>query len=492
MYTNRFVQLISVFSRKEMTRFYEFSQSPYHNKHKEVRSLVAYFHQIYPEFNASTCDRVLLHQRLFPGAKHDQAKLALIFTYSLRLVEQFLITEQFREDKTTHKVLLLENLRKKGQNRHYEKVFKAQQSVLDKDQFRDGAHFNRRFITLAEADQYFSQQARYAKGGSLQRKQISLDHFYLSEKLKDACEMKIRARVMNQTYENPLIDALLRELEGDFEQYAQVPPVMVYYQLYQLIQDESRANYQQALDVMRDQAKFFPKRELQNLYNYLQNHCIQQINKGDRSYLEEIFKLYKLQLEDQLLFISGYLPEWHYKNIVSTGLLLGERQWVKDFIENYKEHLSPEVFEIAYSYNLAFYYYETQQYDRVLQLLVHLEYSDVRYALNAKLLLLKTYYDLDEYETLLSLSDSFRQYLQRKKEISDFNRKGYYQLLKFTRKVFQIKMKVGYVPLEKSKRDLEKLQVEMNAAQVRFSRAWLEGKVGEVWGRVERGGGVES
>mgnify|MGYP001805086260 CR=1 FL=1 len=109
-----------------------------------------------------------------------------------------------------------------------------------------------------------------------------------------------------------------------------------------------------------------------------------------------------------------------------------------------------------------------------------MEYSDVRYALNAKLLLLKTYYDLGEYETLLSLSESFRQYLQRKKEISDFNRKGYYGLLKFTRKIFQIKMKVGYVAAERSRKDLQKLQIEMDTAKVRFSRSWLEGKVQEV------------
>lgn len=482
MYANRFVDLISVFSRKEMTRFFEFSHSPYHNKHQEVRALVAYFHQIYPDFTEKTCEREFLFQLLYPGQKHEQPKLALIFTYGLRLAEQFLITEQFREDKGAHRVLLLQNLRQKAQNRHYEKVFKAQEKWLDQHGQRDGKHFNWRFQTLSEADQYFSQQARYAKGDSLQRKQKSLDHFYFSEKLKDACEMQVRRRVMHQDYENVIMDALLKEVEEGFEKYQEVPPVLVYYRLFQLIRFQDQNNYYKALEVVRQQARHFPKPELQNLYNYLQNHCIQQINQGHREFLEEIFKLYKFQLEDQLLFLGGYLPEWHYKNIVSTGLLLKEQAWVKTFIEEYKNQLAPEVIEIAYSYNLAFYYYETQQYDKVLDLLVHLEYSDVRYALNAKLLLLKTYYDLGEYETLLSLSESFRQYLQRKKEISEFNRKGYYQLLKFTRKIFQIKMKVGYVTEERSRKELKKLKGEMNTSKVRFSRAWLEGKVKEVEG----------
>ncbi len=481
MLSNRLIGLLSVFTRKEMTRFYEFSHSPYHNKHEEVKVLVTHFNQIYPDFSENKVNRVVLFKLLFPGQKHDQPKLALIFTYCLRLVEQFLIIEQFREKEGGHRVLLLQNLRQKAQNRQYEKVLKIQDTWLDKNELRDGEHFNWRFQTLAEADQYFSLQARYAKGDSLQRKQDSLDHFYLSEKLKAACEMAVRRRVTNQEYKNPLMAALLKELESDFEKYLEVPPVLVYYHLHKLILSQAEEDYQKALVVVREQARFFPLKELQNLYNYLQNHCIQQINQGKLDFLEEIFKLYKFQLEDRLLFLNGHLPEWNYKNIVTTGLLLGEHEWVKNFIEKYKADLVPEVAEIAYSYNLAYYFYITKAYDKVLELLLHLEYSDVRYALSAKLLLLKTYFDLDEYEALLSLSDSFRQYLQRKKEISDFNRRGYYQLLKFTRKIFQIKMKVAYASKERSLKDIEKLRLEMAEAEVRFSRAWLEGKVEEVF-----------
>ncbi|MEL6637499.1 MAG: hypothetical protein AAFW73_18750 [Bacteroidota bacterium] len=484
MKSNPLIQLLAVFSRKEVTRFKDFVYSPYHNKHRGVRLLVGHLSQIYPNFTEKSCTREGLFQILFPDEGHDQAKLATVFTYALRLAEQFLITEQFREREGLHRVLLLQNLRQKEQNRYYQKVLKTQSRWLEGQTYRDGAHFNRRFLLLAEADLFFSEQARYSKGGSIQRKQDSLDHFYLSEKLKDACEMQVRRRIMQQEYQNPLFEALLAEVAANPSQYAAVPPVVVYFQLYQMIRHGADADYRRALEVIREKAPFFPKRELQNLYNYLQNHCIQQINQGHRHFLKEIFELYKFQLEDDLLFINGYLPEWHYKNIVSTGLLLHETAWVRDFIEGYKKHLPPDVVDNAYSYNLAFYYYETQQYGRVLDLLVHLEYSDLRYALNAKLLLLKTYYDLDEYETLLSLSDSFRQYLQRKKEISDFNRQGYYQLLRFTRRAIQIKMKVGYVARERLRGELQKLRAEIETTNTRFGQAWLESKLREIEGMV--------
>ena len=54
MLKNRFTRLVQGFSRKEMTRFYAFAQSPYFNKHEDVRNLVAYFHKIYPRLTEKT------------------------------------------------------------------------------------------------------------------------------------------------------------------------------------------------------------------------------------------------------------------------------------------------------------------------------------------------------------------------------------------------------------------------------------------------------
>ena len=105
-----------------MTRFYEFVQSPYFNKHEEVKTLVAHFSNLYPRFLEKTCERNKLYKNVFPNRKHDQKHLALLFTYTWRLLNQFLTQEQFKKNEIQQNIFLLQSLRKNGSHRNYEKL----------------------------------------------------------------------------------------------------------------------------------------------------------------------------------------------------------------------------------------------------------------------------------------------------------------------------------------------------------------------------------
>ena len=96
MLKNKLILLLNTFSKKEMTRFSEFAQSPYHNKHEEVQALVRYLATIYPQFSAKKCDRFRIFKKLFSDEPHDQARLALLFTYTFRLAKDFLSLEQWK------------------------------------------------------------------------------------------------------------------------------------------------------------------------------------------------------------------------------------------------------------------------------------------------------------------------------------------------------------------------------------------------------------
>ncbi|MBL7790831.1 MAG: hypothetical protein JNK77_00810, partial [Saprospiraceae bacterium] len=78
MIESKLIKLCKELSKKEMTRFREFAQSPFFNKHDGVQKLVGFLHAVYPQFDERKCRRELVYQQLFPGEAHDQAKLALI------------------------------------------------------------------------------------------------------------------------------------------------------------------------------------------------------------------------------------------------------------------------------------------------------------------------------------------------------------------------------------------------------------------------------
>ncbi|MEM7040176.1 MAG: hypothetical protein AAF570_24625 [Bacteroidota bacterium] len=76
-------------------------------------------------------------------------------------------------------------------------------------------------------------------------------------------------------------------------------------------------------------------------------------------------------------------------------------------------------------------------YSNAKKLLREVEFTDVYYHLDSKALLLKTYFELRDWEPLESLIEAFRIYLRRNKMISDYQRKVYLNFLKFAKKLYR-------------------------------------------------------
>ncbi len=480
MYSNKLIQAFQSLSRKEMTRFYEFVQSPYFNKHEEVKTLVCHFNNLYPRFLEKTCERKKLYKNVFPNRKHDQQHLALLFTYTWRLLNQFLMQEQFKKNEIQQNIFLLQSLRKKGSHRNYEKLLTEVENELVESKIQNSDFSFQQFLVKSEAERFHTQLEKHETDWSIQQKQNHLDHFYFSEKLKDACEMMMRSKILQVEYSYQMLEDIIAEIEKNIQKYEHIPSIIIYYQVFQMMTKGTPEFYQDLIPILKKYETFFPKEELESIYNHLQHFCMTKINTGDDNYLSELFQLYKMQLEAGLLIENNYLSEWHYKNIVTVALRLDELDWVKKFIDTYRDRLDPEVVENAYTFNLAAYFYQTEQLEKVLDLLVKVEYTDIRYRVHAKSLLLRTYYDLNEYEAFLSLTESFRQYLQRNNQISDSRRDGFSNLVKFAKRAFQLKNSIPISKAEKLQQELHKLLKDIESANTIFNQSWLNLKVNEL------------
>ncbi len=481
MIKNALILAIQSFSRKEMTRFREFCDSPYHNKHADVRRLVKRLSRIFPVFTAQNCHREELHKVVFPAQKYDQSRLALVFTYATRQLELFLAQEQLGLDAGYQQVLLLRSLRQRQLFKHYNKIRNRFEKELLKQPHRDSDYYRRQYLAAAEADAFYSQQWQRKKDLGIQQKQLNLDYYYLSEKLRDACEMALRSKILKVQYAPELLEPVIQLYENQYQSAQDIPAIHIYYQIYQLITTQEAERYQAVLAILDQYTPYFPKGELQNIFNYLQNYCIEQVNKGSSDFLAESFQLYQRQLNIHLLQDEkGFLSQWHFKNIVAIGLRLRENGWVHQFIEDYQHQLAPDSHHNAYHFNLAAYYYSLRRFDKVLELLLRIDSNDIRYNLDSKALLLRTYYDLEELEAFLSLTDSFKQYIQRNKLISDFQRRGYANLIKFARKAFKIKSELRLHSATRNRIELSKLSGQLQISDPVYNLSWLERRIAKL------------
>lgn len=472
--------LLSSLSRKEMTRLRQFLYSPYFNKHQGTKALFDILEKEFPAFEPEAMAPEVLISKLqlsLGPDKINKATLSLLQTYLQKLVLHFIALEKRLEMEDMHDLAVLEGLRQREQYKLYEKLEKKIIGKAKADFAKDSPYYYAQFRHMAEFDAYRNQRGKYDQPAFLLEKQEMLNAFFLTEKIKDACELAQRAIVLKQDSFEKLDDFAIQEIHRNIDKYKNVPPLVCYQAVYEMLDSNDDVNFQKAEDQLKVHLSNLAKADLTNIYNFLLNFCIQRVNEGESVWLKKSFELYKGMLENQLLEVDGILPEWHYKNLATNGLLLNETTWVYEFIHQYKSSLTPDISENAFSYNLAALYHQLGQYEDVLPLLLRVEYTDWRYALNAKVLLLKTYYEMDESEALLALHDSFRQFIQRHRQLNDFRRRSYYNLLRFTIKSFKLKMEKEYFTKEKAKAEFSKIKDQFANCKQCFNRSWVSQKI---------------
>jgi hypothetical protein len=221
-----------------------------------------------------------------------------------------------------------------------------------------------------------------------------------------------------------------------------VPAIRIYRLIHKaLTEPDNQQNYAELLRSLDEHSNLFSKPEQRGMYVFAQNYCIKRINRGEAGALKQIFDLYQAMVDKDLIYEGNYVSQPDFKNIVTTGLRLGEVEWVSGFIEEFKGKLNPEFSENAYTYSMAWVHFTRREFDKALRMLLRVEFNDVYYHLDSKSLLMKVYYEMDEYDAFFSLVDAFKIYLRRNKFISEFQRETYHNFILLINKLMKVKLR---------------------------------------------------
>jgi hypothetical protein len=175
------------------------------------------------------------------------------------------------------------------------------------------------------------------------------------------------------------------------------------------------------------------------LYLLAINYCIKKNNDGKPDFLRFELELYEEGLTHKYLHINGFISRFTYRNVVTLALILGEFDWVAQFIENFKVDIEPAHQEANYNYCRARLAYEKKDYKLVFALLQQVDYEEVMISLAAKSLLMKVLYETDAYDALDAHCEAMRTYIRRKAYMG-YHQENYLNLIKFTKQLLKINL----------------------------------------------------
>ena len=447
---NKTLSLFFSLDPNEQQRFFSFLTSPYFAEKSKLAELFRFLVSAQPNqtgaqpaqfesdiFSVETIKWEIC-EALFPGDKYDDQTVRHVLSAFQKVMEKFLALEQYLKSPFQQKLYLLRQLREKGQSKAYEYSLRQTQNILETHPYRARDYHQWHYQLEEEYSHYLDEKKSRTFSSNLQSEINSLDQYYLLNKLKYACNILNNRNIVDFDYEMPLLDEIYAYLENNTVENS--PAILVYAEIYSAFRNPAQEDhFTSAMAALEAHGNKFPPEEARDMYAFAQNYCIMKINQGKKEYLSHIFSLYKTVLSREIILERGLLSPWDFKNIVVTGLRREAYDWVEDFIETYKDKIPSEFQENAYTYNRARLHFYRREYSQTLRLLQQVEYEDVFYNLDSKVMLLKIYYELRELASLDSLIDSFRIFLRRNKLISEHHRTNYLNLVKYVRKMSRIR-----------------------------------------------------
>ncbi len=471
-------QLWKSLTKTERSQCRKWLQSPFHNQRSELLSLLEWLDSI-PDPMLEKTSKETIYALLFPGEAYDNDALNYVFSFLVKQIEGFLAWEEITKNETSwHDLFLTRALRKRGVSDAFErKINLLEKSHAEKPQ-RNAAWHLLRYQIQHEKLAQLSLQSRDA-ANDLGEVSDALTQFFLMENIRlNATGLSIKALYGND-FKMPLASAaldlvqsnLLASAGRDGNSIKTVSALEIIHLSFQAQNNpEDEANFQQLKLLLPEYAQLFDPSECHDLYRSAINFALRRHNRGERpKYTREALDLYREALDKGFLFEAGRLPKAVYNNINRLACLLGELDFAQLFLENYRKSLPEAQEENIYRFNRAIFHYLSGDFERVPGLLQAFEFTDVYMQLHAREMLLKSYFELEEWQALESLCDSFYAFLRRKKDLG-YHRITFLNFIKYIRKAMK--------PSSKQRLKAKKLAEKIRTEEYIAGREWLLEKLG--------------
>ncbi len=471
MQQTKFHDYTSTLSVYELNRFRKYINSPLYNEDERLKDFTDVFLPFAKTNTLNLLEEKDVWKKVFGSTKYNHGKFVRLLSDMVKKIEHFLIIDRYQQQTDLQYASQLEIMNERKLNKHVPELMNLAIIKHQRKPHRDAGFFYSGFLLQQQKNLFLENKEQRSAEKNLEGVIDALDTYYFVEKLKYCAAMLHYKNFLAVGGEVPLLGEIFKYL--DAKANTNVPAIEIYRCIIlSYTEEDGSAHFNKLKDLIVAHQNLFTLDEVKSMYVFAMNYCINQINFGKSEYLNEILFLYKEALANDVLLDNGELSQWDYKNIVTTALRVKDFKWAEKFLREYKAKLPREDRKNAFTFNMARYYFATKNYDEVLQLLQEVQYNDIFYQLDAKTTLLKTYYELGEWQPLYSLKDSFRILLGRKRLITPQQKANYLNLLNFAIRVFRMDVK--------DKPKLHKLKQEISIANNVADKSWLMEKMNEI------------
>jgi len=469
----KLIRVLSSFSEKDLNKLKLFVHSPYFNVKEEIKDFLRLIMEnlSHPETSFQEIWNQTIH------VNFSEERLRKKLHECLVVIEKFLATESFFNSPLKTSKSTLDGVIEKNIDDLITKSLKNVECELDEFEQLTFEYYSKRFelynayYNLVGFDRKIAIKKNRDTSEFLQKADRILNEIYMSEKLRLAHLLNHDNYNANRNDKLTFIDQVLGIAKRTTRNGSKPH---FYVQLYELDQsDHIPEDIGKLHDYISRRSQLFEKVEFSSIIFTLLNEAIRVLNQGNKRINQTIFDLYRTGLKnDSFLFKGELLPDT-FRNIATSACRLKKFDWALDFVEEYENMLNPKYRDTAVAFNRARIYWYQNNFEKVIEQLRDVEFDDLFYNRTTKLMMMTSYYQLDEIDALDSLIKSFNVYLRRKTNLSQSVKSSFKNFNSILQDIVRAKERRDKIKLKNIRKRLESKMIAPN-------KSWLMEKVEEL------------
>ena len=448
MKESKLINILRTFSKEEMKMFSKFLASPYHNKEKNCTPLFELLQKFYPDFEAHKITNEILYKKLYPGRRYNKQVMWNLTSATEKMAKEFLVQEALRKNKFTVMGLAISEFASRKLFKNYYSTLNEMEKLLEKSSIEYEYFDKKSKLEIYKQEYYFSTDKVQFKGDSTLKTSEWVAIYFLKVTVAALLDLRILTEYHNYKIgvNIPLAFAKSLDLESlvdyanrnNFE-YAFLIEIY-YHSLMMLLEPQQTSHLYKYKELFETHYKKFTLNEQSSMLHDIINYCLYNLDLGENKFRRIVFELNEFRLkEGQAFYPENQLSKAIYIQILNNALEVGEIKWTEDFIKKYTIKLLPDYRESVRCLAYAFLYFYTKEYRKVLKNLNNVDFIDVQDKIFTRSLSARSYYELNELETLLHYIDSSHHFLNNNPSVSPIQRLYHNNFFKYLKKLVFIR-----------------------------------------------------
>ncbi|MGB3017621.1 MAG: hypothetical protein WBC65_07430 [Ignavibacteria bacterium] len=486
MYTHSLLEVLKTFSNKEIMRFGKFLKSPYFNNRSMLIKLFSILKLHHPEFDNKNITKLYIYKKLYGNAAYNDSTLRNLMSDLQQLALNFIKTESFRKNEIESTFFLTDELAQRGLVKLFSEKIQTTEKTLGSEHEINSSYFLSKFRT--QTDQFYMnlQATKVLKKGFVEvesKKLINGIIFIMSyfviesvrhndNLLKYSRSYNISSNMKTVTEFMKLFDIskIVKFIKSNSD--LNIPIIEAYYKLLlTFLNFQNDQNYSDLKHFLKKNSKEFSLLDNHFLFARLMDYCVLKKNTGAVTSFHVDNEIFEILTE---IISKGYyrtdsvshIPFDLYRNYLINCIALKKLNQMEDFISTFSSKLNPNQITNVENYSYALLSFERGDFIKALELLSKIKFDQFIYKLDMKNLSLKIHYELEQYDSALSVIDTYKHFINNNVLVSDNKRTLHYNFISYVNKLIQYKLLSRNV-------SLLFLEDKLMKSQNTFNKEWI-------------------